>query len=359
MIRNPQFQTTDLFVSQGRHNYRIPVIVGDKTGHLISFANCRMDTVADGAEEVALVCRRSDRSGKKWSPLEVHFQRTGWDCAMGTATVDSLSEQILISYYLHCHDGSKNWDPSGQGAFQGTSSDGGKTWCHDRLQIKANAMGQVGSSHGSSGGITLKAAKNKGRLLVPARFQTAEGEALKTLQYQHYNCALYSDDRGRTWQTSGPVQPGTGEGCLVELDDGRIYYNSRAYFLDGKRRVAWSYDGGETFTDYDIDSELPEPLNGGCNAGMALFPKELSKGKDIILFSNPAGAKREGMMVRASFGGGPSWPVSKLIYRGPSAYSSMAVSNDGTVYLLYENGVDHPYEKISLARFNLQWLMQA
>jgi sialidase-1 len=182
------------------------------------------------------------------------------------------------------------------------------------------------------------------------------GEELETLQKYHYNCAIFSDDDGDTWNVSQGVQVGTGEGCLVELSDGRIYYNSRAYFLDGKRRVAWSYDGGETFTDFSIDDELTEPVNGGCNAGMALYPPDLSDGKDIILFSNPAGKRRERLSVRLSRDGGKTWPISKVIYDGPAAYSTIAVSKKGTIYVLYENGKKHPYEKISLARFNLKWL---
>ena len=42
---------------------------------------------------------------------------------------------------------------------------------------------------------------------------------------------------------------------------------------------------------------------------------------------------------------------------GPGAYSSLAVLADGaTIGLLYETGASHPYEKISFARFNLEWL---
>ena len=37
----------------------------------------------------------------------------------------------------------------------------------------------------------------------------------------NYNTAIYSDDRGKTWQTSGPVQSGTGEGTLAELTNGQ------------------------------------------------------------------------------------------------------------------------------------------
>ena len=180
---------------------------------------------------------------------------------------------------------------------------------------------------------------------------------LETLQNHHYNCTIFSDDHGETWQTAGTVQVGTGEGCLAELRDGTIYYNSRAYFLDGKRRIARSYDGGETFGDFAVDETLIEP-RGGCSAGMASYPRNLSGGDDIIIFSNPASPQREKFTVRLSRDGGKTWPVSKVIHEGPAAYSSLTVSPDGIIFVLFENGEKNPYEKISLARFSMQWLME-
>ena len=242
------------------------------------------------------------------------------------------------------------------GDFMAISRDEGKTWIHERMIINPDDAGYRGHSHGSSPGVALCSGPHHGRLLAPARFQHKPGEELDTLQNHHYNCTLYSDDHGKTWQTGGPVQVGTGEGCLAELSDGTIYYNSRAYFLDGKRRIACSYDGGETFEDFVVDDTLIEPTGGGCNAGMASFPKRLSAGKDLIYFSNPASDERKKLTVRLSRDGGRTWPVSKVIHEGPAAYSSMAVSVDGTIFILYENGEKHPYEKISMARFNLKWL---
>ena len=58
---------------------------------------------------------------------------------------------------------------------------------------------------------------------------------------------------------------------------------------------------------------------------MAIYPSELSDGNDIILFSKPAGEKGERMTVRASLDGGKTWPVSRLIYKRPAAYLSLAV----------------------------------
>jgi sialidase-1 len=89
---------------------------------------------------------------------------------------------------------------------------------------------------------------------------------------------------------------------------------------------------------------------------MAVYPPQLGDGMDIILFSNPGAETRACMTVRASFDCGLTWPVSRVIHEGPSGYSSMAVDTAGHIYVLFENGKTQPYERISLALFNLDWL---
>ena len=350
----------DVFVSEGRSHYRIPSISISNEGAVLSFANRRMDTVADGAKEVHLVMRRSTDGGRNWEPIKDLFAKEGWDAAMGTATLDRFNGTVMVSHgrrppvdYIEV--GAENGTPE-SGDFMAISRDEGKTWIHERMIIHPDNAGYRGHSHGSSPGIALCSGPYYGRLLAPARFQQKPGEELHTLQNHHYNCTLYSDDHGKTWQTGGSVQVGTGEGCLAELSDGTIYFNSRAYFLDGRRRVAWSHDGGETFEDFAVDDTLIEPTGGGCNAGMARFPRRPSTGNDLILFCNPASDERKKLTVRLSRDGGRTWSLSKIIHEGPAAYSSMAVSADGTIVVLYENGEKHPYEKVSIARFNLKWL---
>ena len=350
----------DVLVSTERSHYRIPSICISNKGVVLCFANRRVDTVADGAKEVHLVVRRSTDGGRNWEPIKDLFAKKGWDAAMGTATMDSSNGTVMVSYSRNPRVDSADVRAENNavesGDFMAVSRDAGKTWMHERMIIYPDDGGYRGHSHGSSPGVALCSDPHHGRLLAPARFQHKPGEELHTLQNHHYNCTLYSDDHGKTWQTGGPVQVGTGEGCLAELSDGTIYYNSRAYFLDGKRRIARSYDGGETFLDFSVDDTLIEPTGGGCNAGMASFPKKLSGGKDLILFSNPAGDERKKLTVHLSLDGGRTWPVSKIIHEGPAAYSSMAVSSDGTIFVLYENGENHPYEKISIAWFSLKWL---
>ena len=64
------------------------------------------------------------------------------------------------------------------------------------------------------------------------------------------------------------------------------------------------------------------------------------------------------MTVRLSYDDGKTWPAARTIHPGPCAYCCLVALPDGMAGLLYENGSEHRYERISFARFDLEWLAQ-
>jgi sialidase-1 len=48
-----------------------------------------------------------------------------------------------------------------------------------------------------------------------------------------------------------------------------------------------------------------------------------------------------------------TWPISKVLYEGSSAYSDLALADDDTILIFFEAD---DYSKLLLARFNLAWL---
>ena len=71
---------------------------------------------------------------------------------------------------------------------------------------------------------------------------------------------------------------------------------------------------------------------------------------------------RERISVWASFDGGRTWPVKRLVYDGPSAYSNLGVGRTGTpsqgkIYLIFEGGPTGCYEVVHVVSFNLSWLL--
>lgn len=337
----PLFEMEDLFVDQ-----RIPKIVVATDGTVLAFAkSCNL-------------LRRSEDGGATWSEA----QEVG-PGASGNAIVDEVTGDILIL--------------PGRPACVWRSSDHGKTWQREDVAILPNPYGHGApdgdmaiNTHCSESGVTLRYGEHKGRLLMPCRVMPPKGNNDQEWWPYHYNTAVYSDDHGKTWQTSSPVQSGTGEGTLAELANGTVYYNSRSHMsVDHRRRISWSHDGGEMFVDWSVSDDLfevGEPFyfkygtkpSYGCNAGLVRLPDEATGGKDVLLFSTPGnkGGDRVRMTVWASFDGAKTWPVKRLVYEGPSAYSSLAAGKDGTAYLLFEKGVEKLYETVAVVRFNLAWL---
>jgi len=336
----PVFEMQDLFES-----VRIPNITVATDGTVLAFAKS------------GRLLRQSRDGGKSWGPI----QEVGRD-AGGSGIVDANNGDVMVvrsrSSYL--------W----------RSRDHGKTWKREKIVIKPNPLGH-GTPDGipvqtacSESGVTLRYGKHKGRLLMPARIQPPKGNNDQEWWPYNYNTAIYSDDGGKTWQTSGPVQSGTGEGTLAELSNGNIYYNSRCHMaVDHRRRISWSYDGGHMWTDWQVSEDLYEvgqPFyfkygtkpSYGCNAGLVRLSLETTNGKDVLLFSTPdnPGATRVRMTVWVSFDGAKTWPVKRMVYEGPSAYSSLAAGPEGNIYLLFERGKKKLYESIAVARFNLEWV---
>jgi len=113
-------------------------------------------------------------------------------------------------------------------------------------------------------------------------------------------------------------------------------------------------DGGETWPDISYITNLLEPQ---CQASFIRYDAVIGENLGWLLFANPADRKKRiKMTVRLSRDDGKTWPVSKMIHAGPSAYSSLAVLPDGDIACFYEAGEKSPYEKIVFARFSLEWL---
>ncbi|MEX2188195.1 MAG: sulfatase-like hydrolase/transferase [Pirellulales bacterium] len=296
--------------------------------------------------------RRSEDGGQTWGD-EITIAKPGFQG--GGTTVDETTGDVL-AFVEEKHP------PAPLVIYR--SRDNGKTWtAQAESVIHPDSKGNMPSMHMNEHGITLRHGKHEGRLIRAARYYAAGNT--RSEWPNHYTTAIYSDDGGKTWYTSDPFpENGTGEAAVAELSDGRIYYNSRVHWdarpNNMRRRSAWSKDGGKTWTDFRIAEALPDgnqTRSYGCMGGLVRLPVA---GQDILIFSNLDTPKsvRERITVWASFDGGETWPVKRLVDAGPAGYSSLAAGrpatpSDGWIYLHYEVGKGGS----QLARFNLSWLL--
>jgi sialidase-1 len=101
------------------------------------------------------------------------------------------------------------------------------------------------------------------------------------------------------------------------------------------------------------------------------------QGKNLILFSNPHNLEkadgkaepgksrdRKNLSVKVSDDEGQTWKINKTLEPGPSMYSDLAVTQSGTILCFYgssgegKGGAAFAGGQLTLARFNLEWLMK-
>jgi hypothetical protein len=355
------FEQTDLFVGgQDDYNtYRIPALICAKTGTVLAFSEGRRDASGDGVPTDIVLKRslgnngrwkpanlppkwegRSRRNTMMWLPLQKVIRSTHGEAYMNPVPVIDQTDgsiYLLVNFY------SQPYKDANAPIWLIKSTDEGATWS-EPVDITTS----VGKHEiGPGVGIQLRS----GRLMV-----------------QVYDGVIYSDDHGKSWK-SGGVAPGDwNETQILELADGSLLFSRRHA---PKRVMLISKDKGKSWTQPVENPYLPDP---DCQGSLIRFTRQdQGYSKDRLLFSNPvsgiAGAGSVGsdprgrfnITVRMSYDEGKTWPVAKLIRKGPGAYSSMTVMPDGSVGILFETGeaygeyIDH-YGKLVFARFNIEWL---
>lgn len=359
---------TDLFLAEGPDVYRIPSIVVSPGGAILAFASRRKGGPGDFGHDTDVGLRRSLDGGATWRPMQTLASRADTDIHHGPAVVDHSTRRIRKFCRYWPASGDAEGGPrsvvlrtpyremAGRGLIDHlmVSDDEGKTWSKPEPLVLPYPDDAVSCGTGNGNhGIQL----TDGRLLVQGGYAVGRGDGAV-----RHCCVFLSDDHGKSW-TMGAAAPIGGvvrEFGMAQIEDGRTYFNVRN--SGGPRRlVSYAEGQGESFGGVSADDALVEPC---CHAGVARATTRA--GERVMLFSNPATesgqkgydlAARRCLTIRASFDMGRTWPVSRVLNPGRSAYSDLAVTDDGTVLCLHERGEETPHDSVTCARFPIEWLL--
>ena len=362
----PLLETSAVFPanSNGIVRHRIPGVVVTPKGTVLAYCEARRNNSSDWGE-IEIHLRRSTDGGKTWGPgkqiahagarLEGNPRK-----AAGGEREQTVNNPVAIVdrttgaiEFVYCVNYAR--------AFAMRSTDDGVTWSapgditatfepfRDKYDWKVIA---TGPGHG----LQLKS----GRLVVP--IWLAYG---KTGDHKPSAAAtIFSDDHGRTWKAGDIALPNEGafgdpnETMITTLSDGRVMLVARSVSKSNRKLITMSADGATGWSTPKFHEQLWEPVCMASivahpsKAGTLIFSNPHTLGRDSSGKEIPAGrGKRENLVIKLSRDDGTTWPVSRTLDAGPSAYSDLAVLSDGTVVCLYEKGSD-----IVAARFNLEWI---
>lgn len=374
----PLLEKQDLFTvgdNPAFKTYHIPGIVVTAKGTVLAWCEARRD--GSDWDDIKILLRRSTDEGKTWSAPQSIVDVPGPKQKNAFAlklkhtdpTTVTYNNPVLISgddgtvHMLFCLEYER--------AFYQRSEDDGITWSTPTEitatfdAFKSDYEWKVLAT-GPNHSIQLKS----GRLVVPVWLSTGTGG---NAHRPSVTATIYSDDNGKTWQAGEIAVPNTeewinpNETVAVELRDGGVMLNVRSESKAHRRLVVTSPDGATNWSTPRFDEALLEPI---CMAGLVRYDHG---GESLLLFSNPHNLEggregepepgksraRKNLSIKLSRDEGRTWPVSKLLEDGPSAYSDLAVTKSGTILCFYGAGSNLSFagSALCLARFDLEWLL--
>ena len=345
---NPPAQIPVFVSGEGGYDtYRIPALAITAKGTLLAFCEGRKGSSADYGD-IDLLLRRSTDNGRTWQPAQVLVDDGESTCGNPCPMVDRRTGAVVLLITKNNANERESQIMKGEAAPRTVwvlkSSDDGITWSTPvDISAQVRRPDWRWYATGPCHGIQLA----DGRLVAPCDHSTGPR---KEEMFSH---VIYSDDGGATWNIGGQLESRTDESVAVELTDGTLYLNARNRRDRNRRAYALSQDRGITWSAVADDETLVEPV---CQGSALRLSTAADGGKNRVLFSNPASTKRESMTVRISYDECKTWPVAKVLWPGPSAYSDLVVAADGQIGCLYERGEKSPYESIIFARCSLEWL---
>lgn len=316
----------------GYPQYRIPAMTTTNKGTLLAGFDGR-PTMADLPSNIATLVRRSTDGGRSWKPTRIirsgakpkGFGDPSFVVDRTTGRIFAFHSASVNKGFADSKTGNDPSDPNVQQTDYSYSDDDGRTWHSRRITPDIKKKSWNGIFAASGEGIQLNTGKYKGRLVQQYVIMNNGGE---------YTATAYSDDHGKHWQMGKLVGPGMNESKVVQLADGELMLNVRAA---PHRRVAYSHDGGKTWSKPKPDRQQTDPSDNGSIIRYAPNAKSSDpKSHWLLLSNNDDPSMRRNLTVKMSCDDGKTWPISGVVDPGSAGYSTMTKLPSGKIGLFYE-----------------------
>ena len=365
----PQLEQVDVFPA-GMNDvalYRIPGMVVTPKGTVLAYCEARKNSRSDWGE-IEVHLRRSVDGGKSWQPAHKiahrgqRFEGNPRKRQGGEHEQTVNNPVAIVDYqtgnieFLYCINYAR--------CFSMRSVDDGVTWSHpveitETFEPLRSRYDWKVIATGPGHGVQLRS----GRLVVPIWLAYGNiGDHTPSA-----SATIYSDDHGATWQAGEIAVPDEGdygdpnETMITTLSNGDVMLVSRSVSKPNRKLITVGPNGSDGWSRPVFHDQLWEPI---CMASIVSHPSK----PGTLLFSNPHSVARDdsgieipsgrgdrrNLTIKLSRDDGKTWPISRVLEEGPSAYSDLAVLPDGTVLCLYEGD-----QTIRCARFSLDWVLSA
>lgn len=354
----------DLFKvgDHGYNLYHIPGIAVTAKGTILAVCEARKN--GGDWDDIDILLRRSTDDGETWSetkkivqvdgpkkknPFALRLRRTDpksvtYNNPVMIADRDGTVHMVFCLEYMR--------------SFYQRSDDDGVTWSKPVEITKTfEAFRKDYDWKVLATGPNHSIQLDNGRLLVPVWLSTGTGG---NAHRPSVTATIFSDDAGKTWRASEIAVPCTdefvnpNETVAIQLADGGVMLNVRNESEARRRIIVTSPDGATRWSAPRFQEDLIDPV---CMAGLTRYTHG---GKNLLLFSNPDTPRgRRNVTVRVSEDEGKTWPISRSVEAGFSAYSDINVTPSGTILVFYGRSEKANFagDRLTIARFSLEWLL--
>ena len=342
---------------EGHATYRIPAIIDLPNGELLAFAEGRVNGSNDYGD-INLVLKRSKDKGKTWSALETIVDYDDLQAGNPAPVVDlfdpAYPNGVVYLFYNtgNNHEYDIRMNKGVREVWMIRSLDLGNSW-----ENPVNITSQVHQPNNPAfndsytnpedwrhyantpgHAFQFQRGDYKGRIYVAANHSKGDPQD----EFKDYQAhGFYTDDHGKTFKISESIKfPGSNESIAAELPASRMIMSTRNQRGDIRSRIlAYSEDGGATWSEQYFEDGLPDPV---CQGSILSFQDET--GNTFLAHSNNADELyRNNLTLKISNDLGKTWPKSILIDRKDiqkgktwTAYSDLVLLDPQALGILYE-----------------------